>query len=418
MKKVNIGFIQAVGGSAQQQMVKNEGADVNKGGTFGSILSGIAFQSEATSTSISAGELGELPNEALTAVFNATTTEELETALGELAELIPSIQLEEGQLESFKQMEVPELLEKIMPLLKKAGLSDSELTAASTVDDVWSLLNILDQVAPKFFEEVLHALEGKGEIPKDEAIELLVLLKTVAIQAADTDLTMKEEQQLFSLQGFLQATGERFENSLQPQPNRNNLLHLMDTQHPIRVEVQSDTNNGSLKEEAKENVQQSIVNPLITAKVEVSPTELENKQNARNEALMREMQNIFKRSNFGQIGGTNRLLVKLYPEHLGQVRIELLQVNGVMTARILASTALGKEMLDSQLAQLRSAFLQQNLQVDRIDVSQTLQDTPRNDRDNAFSQHFRHEQEELEENDDQNEEEQMTFQEYMIELEA
>ena len=332
--------------------------------------------------------------------------------------MIPSIQLAEGQLEGFKQIEVPELLEKIMPLLKKAGLSDSELTAASTVEDVWSLLNILDQVAPKFFEEVLHALEGKGEIPKDQAIELLVLLKTVAIQAADTDLTMKEEQQLFSLQGFLQATGERFENSLQPQSNRNNLLHLMDTQHPIRVEVQSDTNNGSLKEEAKENVQQSIVNPLITAKVEVSPTELENKQNARNEALMREMQNIFKRSNFGQIGGTNRLLVKLYPEHLGQVRIELLQVNGVMTARILASTALGKEMLDIQLAQLRSAFLQQNLQVERIDVSQTLQDTPRNDRDNAFSQHFRHEQEELEENDDQNEEEQMTFQEYMIELEA
>ena len=68
------------------------------------------------------------------------------------------------------------------------------------------------------------------------------------------------------------------------------------------------------------------------------------------------MQNIFKRSNFGQTGGTNRLLIKLYPEHLGQVRIELLQVNGVMTARILASTALGKEMLDSQLHQLRKCI--------------------------------------------------------------
>lgn len=418
MKKVNIGFIQAVGGSAQQQMVKTGSADINKGGTFGSILSGMTFQSGAISPSTNESKLGELPNEALTAVFNATTTEELETALGELAELIPGIELEEGQLENFKQMDVSALVEKVMPLLEQAGLSDSELTVASTVDDVWSLLNILDQVAPKFFEEVLHALEGKGEIPKDQAIELLVLLKTVAIQAADTDLTMKEEQQLFSLQGFLQATGERFESSLQPQQNRNNLLHLMDTQHPIRVEVQSDTNSGSLKEEAKETVQQSVVNPLTTARAEASPTELESKQNARNEALMREMQNIFKRSNFGQIGGTNRLLVKLYPEHLGQVRIELLQVNGIMTARILASTALGKEMLDSQLAQLRSAFLQQNLQVDRIDVSQTLQDTPRNDRDNAFNQHFRHEQEELEEHDDQKEEEQMTFQEYMIELEA
>ena len=100
---------------------------------------------------------------------------------------------------------------------------------------------------------------------------------------------------------------------------------------------------------------------MVTAKGELTLTEVENRNNARNEALIKEMQTIFKRSNFGQTGGTNRLLIKLYPEHLGQVRIELLQVNGIMTARILASTALGKEMLDSQLHQLRSAFLQQNL---------------------------------------------------------
>ena len=130
------------------------------------------------------------------------------------------------------------------------------------------------------------------------------------------------------------------------------------------------------------------------------------------------MQNIFKRSNFGQTGGTNRLLVKLYPEHLGQVRIELLQVNGIMTARILASTALGKEMLDSQLHQLRQAFVQQNLQVDRIDISQTLQDTAKNDREQAFNQHFRKNRQETEQQHEQNTEEEMTFQEYMIELEV
>ncbi len=87
-----------------------------------------------------------------------------------------------------------------------------------------------------------------------------------------------------------------------------------------------------------------------------------------------------------------------------------------MTARILASTALGKEMLDSQLHQLRSAFLQQNLQVERIDVSQTLQDTAKNDRDQAFNQHFRKEGQETDEQQEQNDEEEMTFQEYMIDL--
>ena len=77
-----------------------------------------------------------------------------------------------------------------------------------------------------------------------------------------------------------------------------------------------------------------------------------------------------------------------------------------------------KRCLDSQLHQLRSAFLQQNLQVDRIDVSQTLQDTSKNDRDQAFNQHFRKEGQETEEQQEQNDEEEMTFQEYMIELEV
>ena len=49
-----------------------------------------------------------------------------------------------------------------------------------------------------------NALEGKGGIPKEQAIELLAFLKAVAIAAPKTDLTMKQEQQVFSLQGFLQ----------------------------------------------------------------------------------------------------------------------------------------------------------------------------------------------------------------------
>jgi len=75
-------------------------------------------------------------------------------------------------------------------------------------------------------------------------------------------------------------------------------------------------------------------------------------------------------------------------------------------------------MLDSQSHQLRAAFIQQNIQVERIDISQTLQDTTRNDRDQAFNQHFRKEQEESTGQNNQNQEEEMTFQEYMIELEA
>ena len=42
----------------------------------------------------------------------------------------------------------------------------------------------------------------------------------------------------------------------------------------------------------------------------------------------------------------------------------------------------------------------------------------RNERDQAFNQHFRKEQEESDEQENKHPEEEMTFQEYMIELEA
>ena len=112
------------------------------------------------------------------------------------------------------------------------------------------------------------------------------------------------------------------------------------------------------------------------------------------------------------------MLIKLYPEHLGQIRIELHETNGVLSARILASTALAKGMLDSQMHQLRNALAQQNLQVERIDVTQSIQETSKNDREQAFNEQFKREQQEESNKDNSQTEEEMTFDEFMIELEV
>ena len=88
-----------------------------------------------------------------------------------------------------------------------------------------------------------------------------------------------------------------------------------------------------------------------------------------------------------------KLLLKLFPENLGQIRIELIQKDGVLTARLLASTSLGKELLDSNFNQLKTGFVAQNIQMDRIDIAQSLQDANRNARDqNLFNNFFRQQQ--------------------------
>jgi flagellar hook-length control protein FliK len=93
------------------------------------------------------------------------------------------------------------------------------------------------------------------------------------------------------------------------------------------------------------------------------PKEMQQQQ------FIRQLQSIIKRGSFSQNSqGANTLSIKLYPEHLGRLTIQLSQVEGVITARIITGSLVAKELIETQITQLRQAFAQQQLQVDRIDV--------------------------------------------------
>ncbi|BAQ10519.1 flagellar hook-length control protein [Bacillus sp. OxB-1] len=456
--------------------------------SFGSVFGSLAANTPVAVPPVPTQSGNQIPDEAVLAIFNATSVEALGQALqavvgyggnkdGETVlpqvisaetqknidpiilnpemtidvpvaesetnqkplmtaeELIPFIQ--HSSLSDIAEaigIQSEQFVENLQALLKKANISETELEKLSSeTGDLWQMINIVDKVAPQFFEQLSDALSGKGEIPKQQAVELLAMLKAVTLLAPKTDLILKQEQQLFSLENYLNLAGERFENVLNSNTtNKNSMVQLVDGRQGFRFNPTTTTNqpmtdsgnedsNAGQSDVRKESAQSAISNghAPLAAKGEFKITELTNSGTNRSETLLREMQAIMKRANFGQVGGTNRLLIKLYPEHLGQVRIELLETNGIMTARILASTALGKEMLDSQQAQLRQAFAQQNIQLDRLDISQTIQESNRGERDqNAFNGQFKREQQQSEEQQQQSGEDEMSFQEFMIELEV
>ena len=51
-----------------------------------------------------------------------------------------------------------------------------------------------------------------------------------------------------------------------------------------------------------------------------------------------------------------KLLIKLHPDNLGSLRIELIQKDQTMVARILTTTDAAKEALESHLHSLKDAF--------------------------------------------------------------
>ncbi len=126
------------------------------------------------------------------------------------------------------------------------------------------------------------------------------------------------------------------------------------------------------------------------------------------EQFIKEFQSLLAKSNLQNANGGMRLLIKLYPEHLGQLRVELLQQNGLLTARMVSTTAAAKEMLESQLQGLKNAFAAQNIQVDKLEIinSQLLQEEFNRslDRDGSQQQQQtrKQSQEEVEDHQDKN----------------
>ncbi|RKP55460.1 flagellar hook-length control protein FliK [Cohnella endophytica] len=68
--------------------------------------------------------------------------------------------------------------------------------------------------------------------------------------------------------------------------------------------------------------------------------------------------------------GTSEAKLSLTPEHLGQVDIRIVMHNGQLTAQFMTDNAMAKDMLENQMAQLKTSLSGQGLQVERLEVVQ------------------------------------------------
>ncbi|MFA9456091.1 flagellar hook-length control protein FliK [Halalkalibacter sp. AB-rgal2] len=118
---------------------------------------------------------------------------------------------------------------------------------------------------------------------------------------------------------------------------------------------------------------------------EQMPREIQQQQ------FMRQFQNLMRHATMTHSKeGVQTLSVKLHPEHLGRLDVQLTQINGVLSAKIMVSQSAAKELIESQLSQLRQAFIQQQLPVERIEITnQQSQLEKEKDKEGSSSQQQR-----------------------------
>ncbi|RUL55803.1 flagellar hook-length control protein FliK [Lysinibacillus antri] len=292
------------------------------------------------------------------------------------------------------------------------------------VNNIWDVIQSINDQAS---ELMLFALNGEHHVTPKAAEKLLQVLKLAQVIGNNTDLLNEQQDQLIQLKEVLKfisneltTSKDKFQTKSADRLLFANIIHGQMVQNSNGKKLVS--NNEEKASLLQSNINSitnlgDILNTGSTNVTKISSFTLPAEKGAQGEALAKDIQNLINRSQISNTQGTMKLLVKLYPENLGSIRIEIFQKNGLLSARLLASTPQAKELLDSQIQQLKSTFAQQNIQMDRIDVAQSLQETDRNNRDQSqFNNLFKQQQSEKEEDEHENQDDEdaISFSEYLL----
>ncbi|MEK5102412.1 flagellar hook-length control protein FliK [Cytobacillus sp. FSL M8-0252] len=150
------------------------------------------------------------------------------------------------------------------------------------------------------------------------------------------------------------------------------LINSEQKQMETEVEILSTISKGIEDQNPDIKTVQVPTNPVAISKNDTLQLHiLQNGKPIPAEQLVKQFENTLSRAKFTTVNGIQKLSIQLTPEHLGTLKIEIVQKDQVMIARIIASTQAAKDAFESSAQTLRQAFHSQNINVDKIEIYQT-----------------------------------------------
>lgn len=383
-------------------------------GKFSEALSGVQSREPQTATVTNgpakSPEKSELPNQIK------------ETAM--LLQQLNISELEAGMdmLEGMNPADAEALLEKI---LEQCEISSSQL-------DVFIQKWYSSEEEPinsgDLMQLFFRLLSGIAELPqKDLANKLdkndLQIFKALKLHALLTkNAPSAGEQGTRDLDELLKGVGEKIVSQTETGRVKPDFLQMrftrlaaelnMENSKTINLDVESPA---VLKAESNNNTIGFL--PQIGRLEQLSLMMNSPEKNVSAEQLMKQFESILSKSQFINSGGTQKLFIKLFPEHLGSVRIELFQKDQTMVARIITTTGTAKEVLESQVNGLKQAFAAQNISVERIEISQQTSQQERFLNRDPHHQHRQPDRQEQDSKEDQGDFN-LSFEEALLNTEA
>ncbi|TFE02761.1 flagellar hook-length control protein FliK [Jeotgalibacillus salarius] len=389
----------------------------NTQNSFSSLLLGMSGET----VDIDVESLPEL-EELFGSLVKALNTEDLQAFLKEVNDLDPTLK------QMFMMFDAEEMKDMtVNELLMSAGVSEETVGELENMIVELPAFNAEELVPGEQDENtevlstVIHALfqqlavnEGtvktdvsgdKSQLVHDDLAKLALLTKGLALIDPKKSAGTEKSQLQQNMSDVLETIEKLFKSAVR------------DLEAPLKQEVLKQTS--VIPEPLKSET--GMLN-LQTLQLQSGPVKWSLnpplRQSDSAQQLMQQFQNVMQKANFGKVNGTEKLMIRLQPEHLGTLKIELMQKDGMMTARIIASTVVAKEMIDSQLNQLRQSFSAQNLQVEKIEIMQAQTSENRLDKDGEKHQENNEKREKQHEQQDQPDDEQVSFHDIFLNIEV
>ncbi|MGD6816165.1 flagellar hook-length control protein FliK [Metabacillus sp. 113a] len=101
--------------------------------------------------------------------------------------------------------------------------------------------------------------------------------------------------------------------------------------------------------------------------------------NVNQQDLIQQIQKLLSNSRFSTFQSSEKLFLKLYPERLGELRIEIMQSDGKWSAKFTAASLLVKEAIETHIHQLKQGLSGQQIQMEKIEVVQSFASSQKHD---------------------------------------
>ncbi len=229
-------------------------------------------------------------------------------------------------------------------------------------------LDKLLQVVKKMNE--LTASQLYNVLDKD-SLKLVKSAKLYELMAKNQDSLNEETSKLDFKTLSTKLTNVLEGNVLKSDQAASRLAFLKQTFSSISASSSLKEESTSANSTTKADVINGSVQFMQMSRPEQLTLTLQNgTKQGQTEQLIKQFESILARSQFSNVNGVQRLFLQLNPGHLGSLRIEIIQQDSVMVAKIVTSTQAAKEAIEGQLNHLKQAFNSQNIQVERVEISQ------------------------------------------------